>query len=205
MSTRAAFYIDGFNLYHAINELGDQTLKWCNLWALAELLIPKNTEHVVRVCYYSAYYPGDERKRWRHEQYKSALENAGVKTKFGHFIIEPMSCTDCGRTWRRPTEKETDINLALGIVDDARLDLYDKAYIVTADSDQVATVRYVRANYPEKQIVAVAPPNRNFSADIQRFANGGRIKLTDSHIRACLFGPIVPGARAIRRPREYDP
>lgn len=204
MPLRAAFYIDGFNLYHAINDLGDQSLKWCNLWALAELVMPKNSEELVKVCFYSAFYPGDEKKRWRHEQYRAALENAGVTTVFGHYVHEDMDCRGCGRRWQKPTEKETDINLALGVVNDARLDVYDKAYIVTADSDHAATFSHVRACYPAKQIVTVAPPGRNFSAHIQRYANG-RIKLDREHIRASLFGALVPGPRAVRRPREYDP
>lgn len=205
MPIRSAFYVDGFNLYHAVNDIGDPSLKWCNLRALAELLVPGTTETVVKVCFYSAFYPGDERRRWRHEQYRTALENVGVKTVFGHFIREPMDCKDCGRQWLRPTEKETDINLALGIVHDASCDVYDKAYIITADSDQAATARHIRENYPEKMLVSVAPPGRNFSAHIVRYANGGRIRLNPEHIRGSLFGALVTGPRAVRRPREYDP
>jgi hypothetical protein len=29
--SRASFYVDGFNLYHAIDDLGDNTLKWLNV------------------------------------------------------------------------------------------------------------------------------------------------------------------------------
>ena len=43
---RAAFYVDGFNLYHALVELGDSSqnrhLRWLNLWALNGVkLMPK--------------------------------------------------------------------------------------------------------------------------------------------------------------------
>ena len=50
-------YIDGFNLYHSIDELGRPELKWLNLWSLAESLIRKN-EELVEVNYFSAYTPG---------------------------------------------------------------------------------------------------------------------------------------------------
>jgi hypothetical protein len=33
---RVSFYIDGFNLYHAIDELGDDRLKWLNLTSLCQ-------------------------------------------------------------------------------------------------------------------------------------------------------------------------
>ena len=35
-------YIDGFNLYHAINALGDQRLKWINLRSLALSFVRPN-------------------------------------------------------------------------------------------------------------------------------------------------------------------
>jgi hypothetical protein len=205
---RSAFYIDGFNFYHAIDELNDQSLKWCNLLALAQTIIPNVSESLIKVTFYSAFYPGTTKQRWRHEQYKQALENVGVKTVFGHFITEPMDCRACGHNWRKPTEKETDINLALGVVGDAHADIYDKAYILSADSDQVATARYVRTNFPHKQIATVAPPNRNFSVHITSLANGGRIALTKQNISNALFGGLVAsttGGRAVIRPREYDP
>ena len=46
---RAAFYVDGFNLYHPINDLGKPYLKWLDLWALGEHLIPGRSEGVVKV------------------------------------------------------------------------------------------------------------------------------------------------------------
>ena len=208
MPIRSAFYIDGFNFYHAIDELNDQSLKWCNLWALAQSIIPNVSESLVKVAFYSAFYPGTTQQRWRHEQYKHALENVGVETVFGHFIGEKMDCRGCGRNWNKPTEKETDINLSLGVVGDAHTDLYDKAYILSADSDQVATARYVRVNFPQKLIATVAPPDRNFSNHITTLANGGRIKLTKQNIANSLFGGLVPsaiGGRAVIRPREYNP
>ena len=38
MAKRVACYVDGFNLYHAIDDLRKPHLKWVNLWALAESL-----------------------------------------------------------------------------------------------------------------------------------------------------------------------
>jgi hypothetical protein len=205
---RSAFYIDGFNFYHAIDELKDHSLKWCNLWLLAQNTIPQISESLVKVSFYSAFYPGNSGQRWRHEQYKQALENVGVKTVFGHFIGDTMDCRGCGRIWNKPTEKETDINLALGVINDAYANVYDKAYILSADSDQVATMRSVRALFSDKQIATVAPPNRNFSVHIAGLANGGRIKLTKDNIANSLFEGMVAsktGGRAIVRPREYNP
>ena len=61
-------YIDGFNLYHSIDELDRPELKWLNLWSLAESLIRKN-EELVEVNYFSAYATWLPDAYRRHRQY----------------------------------------------------------------------------------------------------------------------------------------
>lgn len=207
MTQRAAFYVDGFNLYHAVAELREEHLKWLNLRAMAEMLIPSETESVCRVVFCTAFYPGDSNKRWRHQQYNNALMLNGVSCVFGHYVHEDASCRDCGATWSRPGEKQTDINLALSLYHDAVSDVFDVAYLVTADSDQAATARFLSENFPQKRLITVAPPGRNFSANIEKFASG-RMQLTRDTIARCLFPAVVldPSGKAHgRRPREYDP
>ena len=51
---RVSVYIDGFNLYHALDDLGESHLKWLDLWALSQTLVRKN-EAVTTVKYFSAY------------------------------------------------------------------------------------------------------------------------------------------------------
>lgn len=205
MRERAALYVDGFNLYHSIKDLNEPFLKWCNLWALGELIIPKNSQVLVRVVFCTAYYPGDQKKRWRHDQYRNALEVAGVECVFGHYIMEPKQCGNCGDTWEKPSEKETDINVALTLMNDAWQDKYDVAYLLTADSDQAATARAFSEAFPQRKLITVAPPDRNFSASIVKYAHG-KIALTKDHLERCLFPPLVfKDGKMGRRPKEYEP
>ena len=51
---RVNVYIDGFNLYHAINELGDDTLKWVDVRLLSENILNKY-QTLNKVKYFSAY------------------------------------------------------------------------------------------------------------------------------------------------------
>ena len=74
---RAAFYIDGFNLYHPINDLNQPHLKWLNLWDLGQLLIPPQSETLVRVVFGTAIVTQDYNKIARHQQYMKALEIVG--------------------------------------------------------------------------------------------------------------------------------
>jgi hypothetical protein len=46
---RVACFIDGFNLYHSVEELKKPHLKWLNLWGLAQAFIKPSSERLVGV------------------------------------------------------------------------------------------------------------------------------------------------------------
>ena len=55
-------YIDGFNLYHAIDALGDNRLKWISFWALG-LSFLKPKEHLNSVTYFTAVLTWNKEKQ----------------------------------------------------------------------------------------------------------------------------------------------
>jgi uncharacterized LabA/DUF88 family protein len=67
-------------------------------------------------------------------------------------------------------EKESDVSLAVALVEDAALDMFDTAVVVSADSDLCPAIRAVRRVAPRKRVVAVFPPRRH-STDLQRHAD----------------------------------
>jgi len=76
---RVAIYVDGFNLYHALDDLGEDHLKWLNLWALGETLLPDGgSEALTSVKYFSAYATWRERSYRLHQRYVAALKACGV-------------------------------------------------------------------------------------------------------------------------------
>lgn len=85
---RAALYIDGFNFYHSLDDLGQNHLKWLNMWALGELLIPGQSQKLTKVVCCTAVRGGDPAKAYRHRQYLKALKAAGVTCLEGHFAKE---------------------------------------------------------------------------------------------------------------------
>jgi len=206
VKTIAGLYIDGFNLYHSIVKFGEPHLKWLNLRRLGELTIDTTKEELGPVTFCTAFYAGDSEKRWRHEEYLNALRVVKVEPIMGHYITEPMNCVECGHKWEKSTEKASDVNLALHLFNDARLGLYEAAYLLTADSDQAATAKMFRSCFPDKRFITVSPPGRNISHNI--FANShGKVSLQKEHLEKCLFPKSVfaEGMRMGRRPREYDP
>jgi hypothetical protein len=53
----------------------------------------------------------------------------------GRFQDKPRECLNCGDRWIVYEEKETDVNIAIAMVEDAARDAYDSAILISADSD----------------------------------------------------------------------
>jgi len=206
---RAALYVDGFNLYHALHALNQPHLKWLNLFALGSRILNRNQETLVKVRYCTALKPGASDKNKRHREYITALKWFNVKVHEGHFISDDVDCRKCGHVWEKPQEKETDVNIALLLFDDAHQDVFDVAYLLTADSDQGATARMLKKRFPKKRLVSVVPPGMEASKAIMTYADH-RYKLNENIIEECLlpgveYDPARNGAVAFRRPSEYAP
>lgn len=204
MLIRAAFYIDGFNAYHAIADLQRSHLKWLDWQALASILIPSKSEAVVKVCICTAVKTADVEKQLRHRAYLKALEHSGVECLRGHFANEERKCKSCGEVWRAPVEKQGDVNLALAVVSDAYDDVFDHCYLVTADSDQAAAARMLKAKFPKKKLTTVVITGRSHSKEILSHADA-KITIGIGNLERALFPKLITGPQAILRPKEYDP
>lgn len=81
---RVNVYIDGFNLYHAIDDLGDNSLKWVDLHLLSANII---NEHQIlnQVKYFSAYATWRPDAYKRHRDFVAANEAQGVSVIMGRF------------------------------------------------------------------------------------------------------------------------
>ena len=202
----AGLFIDGFNLYHAIDELGLNYLKWTDLWRIGEEIIPSKTERLACVEFCTAYFPGDHGKRIRHDAYVGALTLKGVAFHWGHYADDHRDCPSCKHSWVRPNEKQTDINVALSVFDAARRDRIDHAYLLSADSDQAATVSWFKAAFPDKEITIVIPPARPGSKLIRDKRERKKIQLNRDHFERAHMGSMVTdGSHTINRPFEYNP
>lgn len=201
MPARVIVYIDGFNLYHAIDDLELPHLKWLDLWSLSEKLVLAD-QPLVAVKYFTAYATWRPPSHRRHERYVAALEARGVTPVIGHFKRKTVHCrAACRQPYITHEEKETDVNVGVHLVADALRDRFDRAIVVSADTDLNAAVAHARAEAPEKRIDIVAPPgrkNRNSSALFEITLGRLRSSLLPAQIRH-------PDGRTIQRPPPYDP
>lgn len=198
---RVYVYVDGFNLYHALDDLGEPHLKWLNLWSLSEKLI-RGDEEVSAVKYFTAYARWRPPSLRRHQRYVAALEAHGVQSIIGHFKVKRIRCkAACQQTFETHEEKETDVNIGTHLVADTLTDQFDRALVISADTDLNAAVNLARAHSIRKLIDIVAPPRRKNRNSAALFA------ITRGKVATSLLPANVtlPDGREIARPERYNP
>ena len=164
---RVAFFIDGFNLYHSLPICGEfRQYRWLDLRRLAECFYsPRRIEQII---YFTAYAIWSRSKIKRHRTYIQAQRNRGVAVEIGEFHKLRKRCRAvCKRTYWTHEEKQTDVNIAIKLLELAVKDEYDTAVLVTGDSDMVPSVKAVKRLYPDKQVHVLIPPSSRAKALMQ--------------------------------------
>jgi uncharacterized LabA/DUF88 family protein len=208
--TRVACFIDGFNLYHAVDDLRDDSgqsmhyLKWLDLRSLASAFVPPRTQRLEKVFYFSAYATWLRNAYERHRSYTAALEARGVTLVMGKFKEKKRRCRACGSEWIAHEEKESDVNFAVELVNQAHIGGFDRALLVTADSDLCPAIRLVRRLFPQLYIQVLTPPG---GYDLARELRGlvPTVRIRRKHLRQNLLPDEIhlPSGRTVVRPEKY--
>jgi len=207
---RVAAFFDGFNFYHAVDELNLPHLKWVNLRRLCGRFAPPPDFDLVQVNYFSAYATWLPDSYRRHIEFVRAQQAQGVNVVLGMFKEQMHSCRRCGSRWPSHEEKESDVSLAVHLYRGAARDEYDRALLVTRDSDILPAVRLVKQDFPRKEIRLLAPPGKPFNLALLRAAGGNSCgkQLQVVHLQQSLLDREVldkAGKVVAVRPKEYDP
>lgn len=205
MAGRVVLYVDGFNLYNGLKDKHGRKYLWLNLEELARrLALP--TQRLVQVNYYSARVRGIDGGPRRQATYLDALRACCplVTVIEGRFQEKEVCCRNCGHIRATYEEKETDVNIAVALVEDAVRDRYDTAILVSADSDLCPAIRSARRLAPGKRFIAAFPPRRA-SGELRRLADGS-FPISDSKIRKCLLPDQVTTAAGVvlKRPDRWQ-
>ncbi len=205
---RVISFIDGFNLYHAISIHNRPELNWTDLKALSRVFLKSYSEDLSQVLYFSAYadHVSESTKKCQ-KAYIRALELKGVTPVLGYFKKKDRKCPTCDYKWIGHEEKETDVNIALFLLDLAYQDAFDRALVISNDSDLAPAIRMVRKRFPEKRITTIAPP-RNFHSSELIQVSTDKTKIRIEHLERCLLPLVVSdpsGLISVSRPQEYMP
>ena len=172
-------YVDGFNFYYGA--VRGTPWKWLDPIALfLRVLGPQNA--LLKVKYFTARVrpsPHDPDVNVRQDAYLRALEAHCplVELHYGHFLRHRVSMESANpppptsEVWKTE-EKGSDVNLALQVLNDAWLDAYDCAVVVSNDSDLAESLRLVKAQHGKLiGIVTPGAPVRKTSRQLSQDAD----------------------------------
>ena len=205
---RVVVFVDGLNLYHAIVHLQRQELEWVDLRNLSRVFLNSRVEQLTDVFYFSSYASHiSESAQECQKTYVKALELTAVKVVLGHFKEKGRECPACRSKWTSYEEKETDVNIALFLLDLAYQNSFDRALVITNDSDLAPAIQMVRKRFPEKRITTVAPPYFYHSNELIKVSSD-KARIRIEHLKRSLLPSVVTDAArviSVIRPLEYSP
>lgn len=206
---RTFIYVDGFNLYY--RALKGTRCKWLDLRALfVRVLQPQHD--ILAIKYFTALVsetPHDPHKPIRQKTYLRALEHhtPEIELYYGHFLSHrvkaPLAEPNVNQRFVdiiKTEEKGSDVNIAVHLLNDAWLDRYDCAVVVSNDSDLAEAMRLVKRHHP-KMIGLVTPGNTHPSRELMRHADFVR-HIRGGALHASLLPDPIPGT-TLHKPRGW--
>lgn len=202
--------VDGYNLYHGIDKLchdspNSDYLKWVSLEKIINQFMRPETHEITEIIYFTAYAFWKPEALIRHRLYIRALEYENVQIVFGQFKKKRKRCLKCGKWYLDREEKETDVNIAIRIIQLAYEKSYDDLLLITGDTDIVPAIKNAKQIYNEGRIRVIAPPERDNYELIQCADKFSQIKRI--HLEEALLPEVITPLKGkdIKRPKKYDP
>lgn len=205
-------YIDGFNLFYRIKDFLKnpklQNLKWLNVEKFCSKTMDRlNLSHkpkLVKIKYFTADIMENNQGSLQNQQaYLSALRTLNkveiIKGKFkiayptgyrydndNRKLFEPKEKI----TIRKPEEKESDVNIAIHIINDCyEQKNLEGIVLISSDTDLCPVLKMVKEKFPDKKIIHVRMKEKD-SMSMKKIADSNlRIRLKD--IRTSQFTDTV--------------
>lgn len=213
MKQRTIIYVDGFNLYYGC--LKKSPYKWLDLKKLFEKLL-NESHQICKIKYFTATISSrgnNDESMLRQKYYLQAIKAyiPELEIYYGHYLThevkarlvnpEPRS-SPMVRVYKTE-EKGSDVNLALHLLNDAWLNQYDCAVLVSNDSDLAYALHLVK-NQHNKKIGLLFPNSdqkRKPSRQLVNYADFvKRIRL--NVLESSQLPDIIPNV-GIRKPDKW--
>lgn len=181
MKKRIMVYIDGFNLYYGIKSMGWNHCFWLNIEKLITNYLPDDLD-LIQIRYFTSNITNPLEKRDRQIKFLNVLQTLkSVSPHKGNYArlndakcdkcgAYSKYCERCGERLREYKEKKTDVNIASFMIEDAIIDMYDIAILITGDSDLRPPLEVIKRQFPKKKVLVLFPPNRDHSKDLKNFS-----------------------------------
>lgn len=202
MPKSACFLVDGFNLYHSLRQIEGLTgnkVKWLDLNKLLSSYL-QNVRAALgeRVDISSVYYftalathfaAVDRGIVNRHCTYISALESTGVRVVLSHFKAKDVKCPACKHGWKRHEEKETDVAIAVKLIDALARNEGDAVVLISGDTDLLPAIRTAKGLFPQRKIGVGFPFNRR-TTELEKTADFW-FNIEQKHVQRSQFSAEV--------------
>ena len=199
---KVSFIVDGFNLYFSLREmkgLSKKPSKWLDLRRMCESFAQAIGQHLgVRtqlagIHYFSAYATHakvrDKGIVDRHRTYVAALESTGVSVTMSQFKHRDARCPHCKALYKRAEEKETDVAMAVKLLELFALEEAPIAVLVSGDTDLRPAIHTARRLFPQNLIGIITPFLRH-TTEMQECGDF-HFKVSQKLVQSAQFPPVI--------------
>jgi uncharacterized LabA/DUF88 family protein len=211
---RTYIYIDGFNFYYSA--VKDTPYKWLNFKKLFEYLLDP-AHKILSIKYFTAIVTGkiDPGQPIRQKTFIRALKKyiPEISVYYGEFlshnVFKPLAYPIDKNTFGKPIkfvniikteEKGSDVNLAVHLLNDAWLERFDCAIIVSNDSDLAESLRFVKEQH-NKKIGLITPGKTHPSRELLKYADFTK-RVRKGVLGASQLPDTIPGT-TIHKPTVW--
>lgn len=161
---RVIVYVDGFNLYFGLKSKGWRKYYWLDFVKFfTQFLKPHQT--LEEVNYFSASQRDPGKKKRQDLLFSANKVNPKFHLHLGKYLEKKINFK--GQSIVTYEEKETDVRIAVKMIRDIVLDKCDVSILVSADSDLIPAIEFIREFKPNHKIFVYFPPKR-FSYDLNK-------------------------------------
>lgn len=176
---RTIIYIDGFNFYY--RAVKNTPYKWIDFNSLFQKLLSKSNQ-IIEIKYFTALVSGKQnsQKPIKQQTYLRAIKTyiPKIKIYYGHFLTHEVFAPLAKPIKNKKSikiikteEKGSDVNIAVHLLNDAWLNKYDCAVIVSNDSDLAESMKLVKQYHTKKILGLIMPGKGHPSKELMQHAD----------------------------------
>jgi len=207
---KTSIYVDGFNLYYGV--LKDTPYRWLDISALTKTIIKDLDLEATSFRYYTARLkprPTNQDQPYRQRRYLRALRTIPrLEIIYGHFLSHPTKMPSSTPPHRpvsviKTEEKGSDVNLAVDLLADGFKGLYERAVVVSNDSDLARAIMIVREDL-KLPVIILNPYPKSPSKELKNIASEVRL-IRNSALEKSQFPRTLEDQRGkFHRPGEWS-
>jgi len=211
---RTTIYIDGFNFYYGA--VKNTPYKWLDFKKLFQTLLGVKHE-IQSIKYFTALVSGkiDPEQPIRQKTFIRALQKyiPELSVYYGTFmshptmqpLVYPVDKCVFGKEIKfaniiKTEEKGSDVNLAIHLLNDAWMDKYDCAVVVSNDSDLAESLKIIK-NQLGKTVGLITPRDTHPSKELMQYATFNK-KIRNHLLSNSQLPDPIPGS-TIHKPKSW--